>query len=97
MMMEGLQVPSVLVVTKPFKSEAEHLLKERKFQDVPVHILPHPLETKPDAEVRAIADGQVASTLAKLQKPGTDQPSRDRTAGAATNPASAPDLSGREL
>jgi hypothetical protein len=69
MELEGNGVPSVLVVTQPFKSLAENALKFRKFQEVPVHVLPQPIETRPDEEVRSVADSHVPDILRQLQKP----------------------------
>ena len=72
MQMEARGIPGVLVITQPFKSLAENALKARNLQDIPVHVLPHPMETKPDDEVRAIVDEHIPSILSKLQKPGTE-------------------------
>ena len=71
MELEGNGVPSVLVVTKPFLSLAANALKFRKFDQVPIHVLPHPMETRPDEEVRRLADEHVSGILMKMQKPGT--------------------------
>jgi len=69
MELEANGTPGVLVVTQPFKSLAENTLKFRKFGEVPVHVLPHPTETRPDNEIRELADEHVPQILKKLQKP----------------------------
>ena len=60
-------MPTVAVVTRPFQTLVEGTLEFRKFEGVPIHVLPYPTETLSDDELRALADEHLPEILAKLQ------------------------------
>jgi len=45
----------VVVVTEPFENLARTAARAKGFGALRVHVLPHPMESRPEAEVRAIA------------------------------------------
>ncbi len=45
----------MVVVTEVFENLARTAASAKGFHDVRVHVLPHPMESRPEAEVRAIA------------------------------------------
>ena len=48
-------MPAVVVVTSVFENLARTAAMAKGFGDLRVHVLPHPMESRPEAEVRAIA------------------------------------------
>jgi len=48
-------IPAVVVVTEVFENLARTAAAAKGFGALRVHVLPHPMESRPEAEVRAIA------------------------------------------
>jgi hypothetical protein len=45
----------VVVVTEVFENLARTAARAKGFHDLRVHVLPHPMESRPEGEVRSIA------------------------------------------
>ncbi len=54
-MCEEAGIPAVVVVTEVFENLARTAAAAKGFRELRVHVLPHPMESRPEAEVRAIA------------------------------------------
>jgi hypothetical protein len=52
---EEAGIPAVVVVTAVFDNLARTAAAAKGFRDLRMHVLPHPMESRPEAEVRAIA------------------------------------------
>ena len=48
-------MPAVVVVTEVFENLARTAAAAKGFGGLRMHVLPHPMESRPEAEVRAIA------------------------------------------
>ena len=48
-------MPAVVVVTSVFENLARTAATAKGFGNIRVHVLPHPMEARPESEVRAIA------------------------------------------
>jgi hypothetical protein len=58
--------PTLAVVTDHFAGLARHLATREGQPDLPIYVLPYPLESRPAAEVRAIARDHLPRFLAAL-------------------------------
>jgi hypothetical protein len=56
----------VVVVTDVFENLARTAARARGFHDLHVHVLPHPLEARPESEIRDIARAHFATLIAAL-------------------------------
>ena len=54
-MCEGAGVPAVVVVTEVFENLARTAARAQGYPDLRLLVLPHPMESRPEPEVRAIA------------------------------------------
>ena len=54
-MCEETGIPAVVVVTAVFENLARTAAAAKGFGELRVHVLPHPMESRPEPEVRAIA------------------------------------------
>jgi hypothetical protein len=59
-------VPAVVVVTEVFENLARTAARAQGYPDLRLLVLPHPMETRPDAEVRAIAAARFRELIALL-------------------------------
>jgi len=66
---EGTGIPAVVVVTEVFVNLAGTAARAHGYPDMRLVALPHPMESRPEAEVRAIARGRAAELFAILQRP----------------------------
>jgi len=64
--LEKIGVPTVAVVSAPFESLFRRNIAARKFPDLPLVVLPHPIDTRPHEEVRQIAEERLSEVLGKL-------------------------------
>jgi hypothetical protein len=63
---EGEGTPAVVVVTAVFKNLARTAARAHGYPDLRMLVLPHPMESRPEAEVRAIARGRFDELVALL-------------------------------
>jgi hypothetical protein len=56
----------VVVVTEVFENLARTAAAAKGFRDLRVHVLPHPMESRPEAEVRAIARARFRAIVGLL-------------------------------
>jgi hypothetical protein len=56
----------VVVVTEVFENLARTAARAQGFPDLRLLVLPHPMESRPEAEVRAIARAHFAALMALL-------------------------------
>ena len=56
----------MVVVTEVFENLARTAAGAKGFHDLRVHVLPHPMESRPEAEVRAIARTRFRAIVALL-------------------------------
>jgi hypothetical protein len=56
----------VVVVTEVFENLARTAAAAKGFRDLRVHVLPHPMESRPEGEVRAIARARFHEIVALL-------------------------------
>ncbi len=56
----------MVVVTEVFENLARTAARARGFHDLRVHVLPHPMESRPEAEVRAIARARFRAIVRML-------------------------------
>ena len=66
MVCEESGVPAVVVVTAVFENLARTAATARGFRDLRMLVLPHPIESRPEAEVRAIARARFEDLVALL-------------------------------
>jgi hypothetical protein len=59
-------VPAVVVVTEVFENLARTAARAQGYPDLRLLVLPHPMESRPDAEVRAIAAARFRELIALL-------------------------------
>jgi hypothetical protein len=59
-------VPAVVVVTEVFENLARTAARAQGYPDLRLLVLPHPMESRPDAEVRAIAGARFRELIALL-------------------------------
>ena len=65
-MCEETGIPAVVVVTEVFENLARTAAAAKGFGELRVHVLPHPMESRPEAEVRAIARARFRDILRTL-------------------------------
>ena len=58
--------PAVAVVTAVFENLARTAARAQGYPDLRLLVLPHPMESRPDAEVRAIARQRFADLIGLL-------------------------------
>ena len=56
----------MVVVTEVFENLARTAASAKGFRDLRVHVLPHPMESRPEAQVRAIARDHFRDLLRQL-------------------------------
>ena len=59
-------MPAVVVVTEVFENLARTAATAKGFGGIRVHVLPHPMESRAEAEVRAIARARFRDILRAL-------------------------------
>jgi hypothetical protein len=59
-------VPAVVVVTEVFENLARTAARAQGYPDLRLLVLPHPMESRPDGEVRAIAAARFHELIALL-------------------------------
>jgi hypothetical protein len=59
-------VPAVVVVTAVFENLARTAARAQGYPDLRVAVLPHPMEARPEADIRAIARARFADLLATI-------------------------------
>jgi hypothetical protein len=64
--LEKMGVPTVTVVSEPFESLFKRNVASRKFPELPLVVLPHKIDTRPDDEVREVATERSPEVLGKL-------------------------------
>ena len=66
MVCEGAGVPAVVVVTEVFENLARTAARAQGYPDLRTLVLPHPMESRPEADVRAIARARFRDLMALL-------------------------------
>ena len=56
----------MVVVTEVFENLARTAAVAKGFRDLRVHVLPHPMESRPEPEVRAIARARFRDIVALI-------------------------------
>lgn len=64
-------MPAVVVVTEVFENLARTAARAQGRPGMRACVLPHPMETRPEAEVRGIARARFAELIAALTTPRT--------------------------
>jgi len=59
-------VPAVVVVTSVFENLARTAARAHGYPEMRILVLPHPMESRPDAEIREIARARFAEMTALL-------------------------------
>ncbi len=59
-------MPAVVVVTEVFETLARTAARAQGYPDLRLLALPHPMESRPEAEVRAIAAARFRELIALL-------------------------------
>ncbi len=59
-------MPAVVVVTSVFENLARTAARAQAYPDLRMLVLPHPMESRPEPEVRAIARERFAELVALL-------------------------------
>ena len=65
-MCEGTGVPAVVVVTEVFANLARTAARAQGYPDLRLLVLPHPMESRPEADVRAIARARFRELIGLL-------------------------------
>jgi hypothetical protein len=63
-------VPAVVVVTAAFENLARTAARAQGYPELRMLVLPHPMESRPEAEVRAIAASRFPELVALLSEHG---------------------------
>jgi hypothetical protein len=63
-------VPAVVVVTSVFENLARTAARAHGYPEMRLLVLPHPMESRPEAEVREIARARFAELTALLARDG---------------------------
>ena len=66
MVCEATGIPALVVVTEVFTNLARIAARAQGYPDMRLVALPHPLESRPEAEVRAIARARMNELLGPL-------------------------------
>jgi len=59
-------VPAAVVVTAVFENLGRTAARAQGYPDLRMLVLPHPMESRPEAEVRAIARQRLADVIALI-------------------------------
>jgi hypothetical protein len=62
-------VPAVVVVTEVFENLARTAARAQGYPDLRMLVLPHPMESRPEAEVRALAAARFDDLVGRLTGP----------------------------
>ena len=68
MVCEATGIPALVVVTAVFTNLARVAARAQGYPDMRLVALPHPLESRPEAEVRAIARARMTELLGPLTR-----------------------------
>ena len=63
-------MPATVVVTSVFENLARTAARAQGFPDLQVFVLPHPMEARPEAEVREIARRRFAELIGLVARQG---------------------------
>jgi hypothetical protein len=63
---EDAGIPAIAVVTEVFENLARTAARARGFHDLRLHVLPHPMESRPEEAVRAIVRRRFAALVGAL-------------------------------
>jgi hypothetical protein len=63
--------PAAVVVTEVFANLARTAARARGIDPIPMLVLPHPMETRPAAEIDRIAEERFAEAIALLCAPSS--------------------------
>ena len=63
-------MPAAVVVTAVFENLGRTAARAQGFPDLPMLVLPHPMEARPEAEVRAIARARFEELVALIADGG---------------------------
>lgn len=66
MVCEATGIPAVVVVTEVFANLARTAARAHGYPEMRMLVLPHPMEGRPEAEVRAIARARLGELVAAL-------------------------------
>lgn len=66
MVCEDAGIPAVVVVTAVFENLARMAARAHGRPDLRCHVLPHPMESRPEAEVRALGRERAGRLLAAI-------------------------------
>jgi hypothetical protein len=61
---EGAGVPAAVVVTAVFENLARTAARAHGYPEMRMLVLPHPMESRPEAEVRAMVRARLAELIA---------------------------------
>jgi hypothetical protein len=67
---EAAGVPAVVVVTQVFENLARTAARAHGYPRFRMLVLPHPMESRPEAEVRAMAGARLSEVVALLAGEG---------------------------
>jgi hypothetical protein len=59
-------IPAVAVVTAVFENLARTAARAQGYPELPILVLPHPMEGRPEAEIRAIARERFQALIAHI-------------------------------
>ena len=59
-------MPAVVVVTQVFENLARTAARAQGYPDLRMLVLPHPMESRPEADIRAIARARFSELMALL-------------------------------
>ena len=65
-MCEAAGIPAVVVVTEVFENLARTAARAQGYPNLRLLVLPHPLESRPEAEVRALTAARFDDLIARL-------------------------------
>lgn len=66
MVCERVGIPAVVVVTAVFENLARTAARAQGYPDLRLLVLPHPMETRPESEVRTIVRDHLDTLLSHL-------------------------------
>ena len=69
MTLEGLGIPTAVVVTEAFAKLAAMSAKSAGMEDLKRHVLPHPLNPLPAEQIKRIANEHLPAIVALLCEP----------------------------
>ena len=65
-MCERERIPAVVVVTAVFENLGRTAARAQGYPDLRMLVLPHPMEARPESDIRAIARARFAELMALL-------------------------------